>query len=72
MNVEEICHQAQRLTQKKRTELIQKLLEELGTSCTYDVSDDEILERVNETREGQVQDISHQQLISGLKHLEGN
>ena len=72
MNVEEICHQAQRLTQKKRTELIQKLLEELGTSCTYDVSDDEILERVNETREGQVQDISHQQLISELKHLEGN
>jgi hypothetical protein len=72
MNVEEICHQAQRLTQKKRTELIQKLLEGLGTSCTYDVSDDEILERVNETREGQVQDISHQQLISGLKHLEGN
>jgi hypothetical protein len=69
MNVEEICHQAQRLTQKKRTELIQKLLEELGTSCSYDVSDDEILERVNETREGQVQDISHQQLISGLKHL---
>jgi hypothetical protein len=69
MNVEEICHQAQRLTQKKRTELIQKLLEELGTSCSYDVSDDEILERVNKTREGQVQDISHQQLISGLKHL---
>jgi hypothetical protein len=72
MNVEEICHQAQRLTQKKRTELIQKLLEGLGTSCTYDVSDGEILERVNETREGHVQDISHQQLISGLKHLEGN
>jgi uncharacterized tellurite resistance protein B-like protein len=71
MNVEEICHQAQGLTQKKRTELIQKLLEGLGASCDYDVSDDEVLERVNETREGHVQDISHQQLISGLKHLEG-
>jgi hypothetical protein len=57
---------------KKRAELIQKLLEGLGASCAYDVSDDEILERVNETREGHVQDISHQQLISGLKHLEGS
>ena len=69
MNVEEICSEAQALTRNKRDELILRLLEGIDAPADYDVSDEEVLSRVEETRSGLVQDISHDELLSGLKHL---
>jgi hypothetical protein len=69
MNVEEICSEAQTLTPNKLNELIRRLLEGLNPPSDYDVTDQEVLSRVEETRSGLVQDISHEELLSGLKHI---
>jgi hypothetical protein len=69
MNVEEICSEAQTLTPNKLNELIRRLLEGLNPPSDYDVTDQEVLSRVEETRSSLVQDISHEELLSGLKHI---
>lgn len=68
MNVEEICSEARHLSRSKQGELIGRLLEEFGTS-DHDVSDVEVAGRIAETESGEVPDISHDELLAGLKHL---
>ena len=68
MNVDEICAEASVLSRADRNQLVERLLLELGPS-DYDVSDREVIQRVNETRNGEVQDLSYQELVSGLEHL---
>ena len=68
MNVEKICEEANKLSVAERGELITRLIQELGQP-EYDVSDEEVSLRVEETRSGTVGDISQDDLISRLKHL---
>ena len=68
MSVEEIRAEAKNLPPEERGNLVSSLIEDLGRS-DYDVSDDEVLERVRQTEEGTVQDISHEELIDGLKFI---
>jgi hypothetical protein len=68
MNVQQICEEAHKLSVSEQGELITLLLKELGKP-NYDVSDEEISIRVEETRSGSVEDISQDDLISGLKRL---
>jgi len=68
MDVEEICIEARHLPRPKQGELIGRLLEEFGAPL-YDVSDEEVARRVEETGSGIVADISHEELMSGLHHL---
>jgi hypothetical protein len=66
MNVQQICEEAHKLSAVERSELISRLLQELGKPG-YDVNDEEVSQRVEETRSGAVEDISQDDLISGLK-----
>ncbi len=66
MNVEEIYAEAQHLPHEKQGELIGRLLEGFGYP-DYDVSDAEVARRVQETNHGIVADISHDELLAGLK-----
>lgn len=68
MNVEEICEEANKLSVAERGELISRLIQELGQP-EYDVGDEEVSLRVDETGSGTVEDISQDELISRLKHL---
>ena len=68
MNVQQICEEAHKLPVSEQGELITLLLQQLGKP-RYDVSDEEISTRVEETRSGSVEDISQDDLISGLKRL---
>ncbi len=68
MSIEEICAEARHFTREERGELFAVLIDDLGRSG-YDVSDEEVAQRVKETEEGIVQDISHDELIAGLKFL---
>ena len=68
MNVEKIHEAANKLSVAERGELISRLIQELGQP-EYDVSDEEVSLRVEETRSGSVGDISQDQLISRLKHI---
>ena len=71
MNVEEIRREVRHLPRPKQGELIARLLEDFGSS-DYDVSDVEVSRRVRETGSGEVADISHEELLSGLHHLRAN
>ncbi len=71
MNVEEICAEASALSQADRSQLVERLLVGLGSS-DYDVSDEEILQRIKETKTGEVADISHEEFLSGLDHLKAS
>jgi hypothetical protein len=68
MNVEKICEAANKLSVAERGELISRLIQELGQP-EYDVSDEEVSLRVEETRSGSIGNISQDQLISRIKHL---
>ncbi len=68
MNVEEICAEARRFTREERGVLFRNLIDDLGRS-DYEVSDQEVAQRVKETENGLVQDISHDELVAGLKYL---
>ncbi len=68
MNVEKICEEANKLSVAERGELISRLVQELGQP-DYDVSDEEVSLRVEETRSGTVGDISQDDLNSRLKQL---
>ena len=68
MNVDELCAEASQLSVTERGKLVERLLFGAG-GTEYDVSDEEVTERVEDTRSGRVQDISYEQLVSGLDHL---
>lgn len=68
MSVEEIRAQAKHLSRKEQGDLVSALIEDLGRP-DYDVSDEEVLERVRQIESGEVQDISHEELVSGLKFI---
>jgi len=68
MTVEDLTREAGNLSVKERGELITRLLDGLGRS-TYDVSDEEVAQRVAETADGSVEDISQAELVSRLKYV---
>jgi hypothetical protein len=68
MNVEQICDAANKLSVTEGGELISRLIQDLGSS-EYDVSDEEVPLRVEETRSGTVEDISLSDLELGLNYL---
>ena len=68
MSVEEIRAEAKNLPPAERGQLVCTLIEDLGRP-EHDVSDDEVLERIRQTEDGTVQDISHEELIAGLKYI---
>ena len=68
MNVQQLCEEAHKLSASEQGELIALLLQQLGKP-RYDVSDEEVSARVEETRSGSVDDISQNDLISGLKRI---
>lgn len=68
MSVEKICEEANKLSVAERSELISRLILELGQP-EHDVSDEEVSLRIEETRSGSVEDISHDELISRLERL---
>jgi hypothetical protein len=68
MNVQQLCEEAHKLTELEKNELISRLLDDLGKPG-YDVSDDEVIQRVEEMKSGEVEDISEDDLKSGLKYL---
>ncbi len=68
MSVEELCAEAELLSREDQGLLVSKLISQLGRH-SYDVSDAEVMQRVRETREGLVADISQEELEAGLKYL---
>ncbi|MBC9888383.1 MAG: hypothetical protein F7B06_00735 [Opitutae bacterium] len=68
MSVEKICEEANKLSVVERGELISRLILDLGQP-EYDVGDEEVSLRFEETRSGSVEDISQDELISRLEHL---
>jgi hypothetical protein len=66
MNVDELQAQAVRLPLKQRGDLVSKLISSLGAP-SFD--DEEVMERVEQLESGEVKDISHDALISRLKHV---
>ena len=68
MSIEKICAEARHFTREERGVLFTALIDDLGRS-DYDVSDKEVAQRVKESEQGLVQDISHDELIAGLKYL---
>ncbi len=67
MNVQQLREEAHKLTATDKFELISGVLDDLGRS-NYDVSDDGVVQRVEETRSGTIEDISLDNLKSGLKY----
>lgn len=68
MSIGEICEAAKRFTREERCELFSALIRDLGTS-EYDVSDEEVAKRLKETENGLVAEMSHEELVAGLKYL---
>ncbi len=70
ITLDEIEKSAMLLPDKERAELASHLLESLPPAFDgYDVGDEEVAQRIQETNDGKVEDISHEQLLAGLKHL---
>ncbi len=61
MTVEELRREAQRLPENERGLLVADLLATFGVP-PYDVSDEEVSQRVAETESGEVEDISFEEL----------
>ena len=68
MTLEEILAEASRLSPEKRLQLVRALIGDLGRPA-YDVSNEEVAERIRETRDGLVDDLSHEELVEGLRYL---
>lgn len=69
MNMDELEAEAVRLPLNQRSDLVGKLLSSLGAPT---FGDEEVMERVEQLESGEVQDISHEELLSRLKHLPKN
>lgn len=70
MSVEDLCAEAKRLSPEELGDLISRLLSEMG-SPDYDVSDEEVRNRIRETREGEVEDVSWDEIRSRLPSIPG-
>lgn len=68
MNVEEFYAEARHLPHDEQGDLIGRLLHDFG-GPDYDVSDAEVTRRIQEIDGGMVSDISHEELLAGLKFL---
>jgi hypothetical protein len=66
MSIEELKQEATRLPETERGQLIVDLLATL-THSNYDISDEEVARRVEETESGEVEDISFDELKAGLR-----
>ncbi|MDA1005402.1 MAG: hypothetical protein O3A87_02830 [Verrucomicrobia bacterium] len=65
MGVEELKREAELLSEKDRGDLIAELLATFRPDA-YDVSDEEVSQRVAETDSGEVKDISFDELKAGI------
>lgn len=68
MTVEELSAEASKLSERERGSLAANILSTLEPGA-YDVSDEEVLRRVEESKSGSVSDISFDELKAGLKEL---
>ncbi|MEO0415942.1 MAG: hypothetical protein AAF226_13425 [Verrucomicrobiota bacterium] len=68
MSISEIYQQTKGLTSEERSALISNLIDDLGTP-RHDVSDQEVLQRIKDTNDGTARDISHDELLEGLKFI---
>jgi hypothetical protein len=68
MTVEELSGEASKLPERERGFLAAEILSTLKPGA-YDVSDEEVLRRVEESKSGSVRDISFDELKAGLKDL---
>ena len=68
MTVEELSAEASKLSERERGLLAANILSTLEPGA-YDVSDEEVLRRVEESKSGSVRDISFDELKAGLKEL---
>ena len=66
MSIEELKQEATRLPEAERGQLIVDLLA-APHHPDYDVSDEEVANRVEETESGEVEDISFEELKAGLR-----
>lgn len=67
MTIDEIEEQVERLPASDRGALISRLIASLGRP-TNDVGDEEVMRRVEELESGEVEDISHEELLLRMKH----
>ena len=68
MTLEELSAEARKLPEQERGFLAAEILSTLEPSA-YDVSDEEVLSRVQESKSDSVKDISLDELKEGLKGL---
>jgi hypothetical protein len=68
MTAEEIQEEAVRLPLDQRSDLVSRLISTLGPP-SYDVDDQEVGRRIEDLESGRVEDISHNELLSRLKHV---
>ena len=66
MTVEELSAEASKLSEQERGFLAAEILSTLELGA-YDVSDEEVLRRVEESKGGSVRDISFDELQAGLR-----
>ena len=67
MKLEEIANEAAKLTEEERATLASRLLHDLDTPV-YDVSDEELKDRIKEAESDPNIMISFEELVSGLKN----
>lgn len=67
MELEQIAQEALKLTEEERASLASRLLHGLETPI-YEVSDDEVADRVREAANDPTAWLTFDQLVSGLKH----
>ena len=68
MTVDELQKAAENLPVEDKGRLLSSLLLSLDHPV-YDVDDAEIAERVRQLESGEVEDISHEELVSRLRHV---
>ena len=68
MTVERIYGVASELPRSEQGELITQLLRQFGPP-DYQVSDEQVAQRIQETREGEIEDLSHDEFLLGIDHL---
>lgn len=66
MKLEEIAEEASKLSEEERASLASRLLHGLETPI-YEVSDEEVLERIKEAENDSSVWLTFDQLVSGLK-----
>jgi len=68
MSIEEICAEVKRFSPEEKGRLVASLISDMGRT-SYDVSDEEVAKRVRGSKQGLVQDLTHDELLSGLQFI---